>query len=95
MASDVRAALVEIMAGPSRLKSKEEAVKRLADMQGKGRYLQVRRHARCTRAAAATAPATATATVQSTHANARPLRTFGADCVGGWWVRAGWNVFKK
>ena len=48
MASDVRAALVEIMAAPSRLKSKEEAVKQLSEMQRKGRYLQVQLRARCT-----------------------------------------------
>jgi asparagine synthase (glutamine-hydrolysing) len=41
MASDVRAALVDLMATPTRLKSREEAVKKLSDMQLKGRYLQV------------------------------------------------------
>ena len=43
MASDVRGALVELMAAPSRLNSRDAAVKKLAEMQLKGRYLQVRR----------------------------------------------------
>ena len=47
MASDVRAALVDMMATPTRLKSREEAVKKLSDMQLKGRYLQVQPAARC------------------------------------------------
>jgi hypothetical protein len=41
MASDVRAALVQLMAAPSRLNSHDAAVKKLAEMQLKGRYLQV------------------------------------------------------
>jgi hypothetical protein len=41
MASDVRGALVELMAAPSRLNSRDAAVKKLAEMQLKGRYLQV------------------------------------------------------
>lgn len=40
MASDVRNALVQIMAAPSHLNSHDAAVKQLADMQLKGRYLQ-------------------------------------------------------
>jgi hypothetical protein len=43
MASDVRNALVQIMAAPSHLNSHDAAVKKLADMQLKGRYLQVPR----------------------------------------------------
>lgn len=43
MASDVRAALVELMAQPSQLNSRDAAVKKLAEMQLKGRYLQVKR----------------------------------------------------
>ncbi len=42
MASDVRSALVELMAGPAHLNSRDAAVKKLAEMQLKGRYLQVR-----------------------------------------------------
>ena len=41
MANDVRSALVQLMAAPSRLNSHDAAVKKLADMQLKGRYLQV------------------------------------------------------
>ena len=43
MASDVRGALVDLMSAPSRLNSRDAAVKKLAEMQLKGRYLQVRR----------------------------------------------------
>ncbi len=45
MAGDVRNALVELMAQPSQLNSRDAAVKKLADMQLKGRYLQVERRA--------------------------------------------------
>lgn len=47
MASDVRSALVQLMAQPSHLNSRDAAVKKLAEMQLKGRYLQVRAPVAC------------------------------------------------
>jgi sulfite reductase alpha subunit-like flavoprotein len=42
MASDVRSALVDLMAATACLNGREAAVKKLSEMQLKGRYLQVK-----------------------------------------------------